>query len=492
MVNGDANLYEWGGGVAIVASVTGTTITKGGTETFAQARFYTTRNKTLINVRTGTEFTYTGGETTLTLTGVTGSPVTDGMIAGDVLVQKVITDSNKPAASHTNHVIYSFENQLVIGSYDDEEVWISQNDDYDDFTFSAPRVPGEGALLTLDDPTTAISSIAKFLIIFAGRSSIFKAEYEQITVSTTLAETLKVKKVDIGIDQGALNQECVIPINNALAYLSNEVALRIIQSPEELAGIDPKTFSNPIKPDFDAEDWTGAFGAWYKNILFFTSPVNSHMYMLNFVEDADGKLFRFWNPPQVLPVGAMTIFDAGDGAVLYGHSNSVPETYLLFDGQSDGNYDGIASADKLPIDAKAVYSYNNYKKRAVLKTFDEFYVEGEITPSTTDLLLTIKYDFDGATQQIEKTIDGSDEDILEGSVGFNSLAQQSLAINPLGGLLNAPTDARRLRVIYEVAREDFHEIQAIFSTNDVDKFWSILAFGTNARLSPRIDNLIHK
>ena len=490
MVIGDANIYEWGGGIAIVSSIGANSVTKTGTTTFAQNRFYATRNMTFIVVRTGTEYIYTGGAGTTTVTGIAD---TTGIIAGDILIQKIVTQSNKPAASHTNHSIFDFENQIIIGSEDDEEVYISQNDDYDDFSFSAPRVSGEGALLTLTDPTRGIASIGKFLTIGSGLSTFFKVEFEQITVGSTLAETVKIKKLDVGVNQGFLNQESIVPIGNAIAYLSNEVAVRIIENPEDLTGINPKTLSNPIKPDFDAEDWydasnnADAFGIWFKNILIFSVPQASHSYMLNFVEDADGKLFRFWNPPQVLPVGSMTLIDLddGDGAQLYGHSNAVPETYLLFDGASDGQFTGMDTTDKLPIDCKAVFAYNNYKKRGILKTFDEYYVEGEITPNTTDLILTLKYDFDGATQTTESTIDGSDETILEGSVAFNALAQQSLAVNPLGGLLNPPSDARKFRTVFELAKEDFFELQAIFSSNEVDRFWSIISHGSNAEISRR-------
>jgi hypothetical protein len=490
MVQADANMYEWNGAIAVVDSVpSGTTVTKKGTTTFAQNRFYTTRNKTFVCVRTGTEYTYTGGESTTTLTGIAD---TTGIQTGDILVQKVVTQSNKPGASRTNHFIFSFENQIIIGSEDDALVYISKNTDYTTFSFSSPRVAGEGAILTLDAPTRGFGSIGKILIPFAGRSFIYRVIYEQITVGSTLAETIKVKRLDIGVDQGALNQECIVPIGNSLAYLSNEVALRIINNPEDLVGIHPKTLSNPIKPDFDAEDWTGAFGQWYKNILIYTAPVTSRMYMLNFIEDADGKLLRFWNPPQELPVGPMSIIDSGDGFLLHGHSNTVPETYLLFDGQSDGQYEDMDPDEKLPISATAVTPYNNYKKRAQLKTCDEYYVEGEITTNTTAFTVAINYDFDGATQNIERMIDGSDEDILEGTVGFNSLAQQSLAVNPLGGLLNPPVSARKFRVIFELSPEDFHEINATFSTQGIDEYWAIISHGANASMSRRRNTLIRK
>src|SRR3990167_1643293 len=92
LVEGTDDLIEWNGAVAVVSSITGTTITKAGTKTFAQNRFYTAANKTVVCVRTGTEYVYTGGETTTTLTGIAD---TTGLIAGDILVQKIVTTSNK-------------------------------------------------------------------------------------------------------------------------------------------------------------------------------------------------------------------------------------------------------------------------------------------------------------------------------------------------------------------------------------------------------------
>lgn len=492
MVIGDDNLYEWNGAVAVVSSITANTITKQGTTTFAQNRFYTTRDKTLVCVRTGTEYTYTGGESTTTLTGIAD---TTGLVANDILVQKIVTETDTPNADRNNHTIYNFENQIIVGSEDDEEVYVSANDDYTDFTFSSPRVPGEGALLTLSGVTSAIASLGSSLLIFSGRSTIFRTQFNQLDVGGTLTETLEVKKFDVGEDQGALSQESVIQIGDSLVYMTNEVALRNIDSPDNINGINPKRLSTPIKPDFDAENWFTSAGApdvfmnWYKNTLYITANQESRMYMLNYIEDADGKLKRFWNPPQTLPVGAMSVIELADDnseirSRLYGHSNAVPETYLLFEGASDGVYDGMAVADKIPIDAKAVYAYLA-DKEGRLKTFDEYYVRGEITSNTNDLLMTINYDYEGGTQQIEQTIDGNDENILEGNVQINSLAQQSLAINPLGSFLNPPSNARKFRVIKEFAREDFFEINVSFSTNDVDRYWAIISHGSNANLSRR-------
>lgn len=488
MANGDANLYEWSGGISVAASSTINTLTKTGTKTWAQNRFYTTRNKGFVNARTGVAYTYGGGEGTLTLTGVAPDPTGD-IVAGDVLVQSIVTQSNKPASTHTNDIIFVFLNQIVVGSKVDGLTYLSKITSYIDFAYSTPRVAGEGGLLTLDGPTRAINALGTYLLVFAGQSSIFRANYTQVTVSTTLAETLDVQKFDLGINQGALNHESVVAVGNQLAYLTNDVSLRTIDDVQNLSGVDPKHLSNPVKPDFDAETWDpeNTWGTWYKNVLFYTAGATSHTYMLNFDEDANGRTQRYWNPPQILPIGAVTTIDLGDGRgpLLYGHSNSVPESYLLFNGYSDGQYANMDPADKIAIHALARYAYDNAGKSADLKNFDEYNVKGEISPNTKDLVMGLDYDFDGYTQIVQRTIDGTDEDILQGSVTNNSLAQSLLAQQPLGGLLTPPADARRFQVIFEIAKEDYFEVSAQFETNEVDRFWSIIEHGPNVQLSRR-------
>jgi len=175
--------------------------------------------------------------------------------------------------------------------------------------------------------------------------------------------------------------------------------------------------------------------------------------MLNYTETADGKLTRHWNPPQILPVRAINSY-AGR---VYGHSNAVPETYKLFDTNSD-----ISSTDdKLPIEAIAKFSYVDYGAQGVLKNFDEYYVEGDISPSTDDLILTLDYDYGGYTQSIQKIIDGTDSGILEETLQNTSLGQQSLGQQPIGGSRFVPEETARFRVIFEI-KNAFTLISSLF------------------------------
>lgn len=484
-VQGNANLYEWSGGVAVALSTGTNTLTKAGTTTWAQNRFYGTANRTIINTRTGTEYAYTGGVATTTLTGVTPDPAVADIVANDVFVQKVVTNTNEPAASRNNDTLGVVENHVAIGSNDDNEVYLTQNDDFTDTTFSTPRVAGEAALFTLDGPSRGIATLGKELILFAGTDSIFRSRFVDITVSTTLSEQLDVRKMFSGSNQGSFSADTIVQLGNALIYLSNEPAIRYVQDPDESIGSDPKTLSNPIKPDFDAEDFTNAHALWHRNGFYLTAPVNSKLYILEFVEDADGNVRRFWQSPQIGPFRSLSIL----GGLLYVGSNGVQETYEMFaaDTFSDLATNGTAGNpdDKLPINCIAAYAYNHYGDRVNLKNFDEYFVEGEIAPSTNKLLLTLNYDFGGKTQIIEKFIDGTNADILEETLINASLGQQPLGQSPLGGSIEAPENTAKFSIIFEIAKEDFRKMQAIFSTNDIDKFFSILSHGPNAKLSRR-------
>lgn len=583
-VQGDANIYEWGGGVAVVASVssaagiigtlaaaptaggtgytvgdiltitggdgtatarvltlgvsnavatvqlvnrgsgysTGTgqsttggtgasatlnvtavgtgSITKAGSTTFAQNRFYTANNLNVVNVRTGTVYAYTVGTDTLT---IVGAGDTSGIIAGDILVQQVVTRSNVPAANHTNDTLFTFNNQAYIGSNGDDVGYVSKNTSYYDFSYSSPRLVGEGGLLTLDAPINGFGAIGNNIAVFAGRSSIFAASFQQITVDqgssspAIIAETIAVKKLNTGIDQSAQSQEVIIPIGNQLAYLSFEPALRIIKNPSDVEGIDPQTYSNPIKPDFDGIDWTGACMLWFKNAIYLSARTISRLYILEFNENADGTTTRFWQAPQILPVGALSII----ADALYGHSNAVPETYQLFNGGADGDYENIAIADRIPFKAVASFAYSEqyfipkkvrtYANRSTLKNFDQYYSEGEILAGTK-LKLRLLYDFGGATQVITKTIDGEDSGIVFENENLSSLGQSSFGTQPQGGASVEPDNTLRYRVIFDVPKEDYYQLQEEYSTEAVDAYFAVISRGPNAELSSRIDTIISR
>lgn len=99
MVAGDKSLYTWSGGITTFDSATASTITKEGTTTWAEDGFLLsgTRQVTID----GTVYTYTGGEGTTTLTGVTPNPTLGGHVAGDLITQTLIVVTGKPVSGAT-------------------------------------------------------------------------------------------------------------------------------------------------------------------------------------------------------------------------------------------------------------------------------------------------------------------------------------------------------------------------------------------------------
>ena len=146
-VNGSSDIGSWSGGSATILSTTANTITKTGSTSWQQAGFSTTSGQKglLIN---GNSYTYTGGETTTTLTGVSGNPT--GEANGSMVLQSIFTSSNKPASGFANDFIKVINNQLYVGSYTSRLCYISSNTDYTNFTVPTPRVPGSPEFLTLD------------------------------------------------------------------------------------------------------------------------------------------------------------------------------------------------------------------------------------------------------------------------------------------------------------------------------------------------------
>lgn len=474
-VQGTTSLLDWSGGITSLASATTTTLTKNGTDTWGDVRFLSAgTRKVVIN---DTVFTYTGGEGTTTLTGVTPDPSAEPV--DSIVIQEIRTNANTPSAGFKNDIIHVQDNQAYVGSNTSQEIFVSKNTSFTDYTFSAPRIPGDGELLVLDNPCNAIRGLRDKVIIFAGRDDIYINQFAQLDVSGVLTETLKIQKLKTTTGQSAQSQALTTNFGDSLAFITFEPALRILQDVANIAEPQIRTFSNPIKPDFDAEDFTNADMLFDGQRINIATPVNGKFYILEFKEDADGNIRRFWQPPQILPIRRLSIIDGA----LHGHSSAVTESYKLFDGTNDlGN----------SFRSIAAFAYNTYKERINMKSFDEYFTEGFISANTT-IKLTLNYDFDGFTQTIVKTIDGSDDDIIFFTTSLGSLGDSPLGDISLGGEGSTGEEVLpKFRIIHEIPRQDFFEIQAIYEIDDTDERFQILSHGPNALLSKNMPTQIKK
>lgn len=487
-VANNSNVYEWSGGLTTYASSTTVTITKEGTTTWAEEGFFTgasfsggsTTREIRIKDSGGTwrTFAYTGGESTTTLTGVTPDPTAFTFTAGAIAVQAVRTYSNEPASSLSNDLIATLNNHVYVAQLDRNEVYVSQNDDFTDYSFSSPRTQGEGALLVLDSPIVGLKPFRGNMAVFAGKNDIYLTRFTLID-SSGLKETAEVQKLKTGSQQGAQSQDMIEAMGDSVVYVSNEPVLRALTSVSENDVPRLINLSDDIKPTFDSEDFDNSHIKFHKNRLYIATPTNDNFYILQFLDNPDGTQTRFWQPPQILPVRQLAII----GSDLYGHSSGSANTYRLF---NDTNDNGNS------FKSKAAFAYRSFGPRFVKKTLTGWAVEGYIAANTV-ITHRFNYEFDGSLKQIEKLIEGDDDGILFEFEQSASLGDQSLGDSSLSGDISDETDTKdKFRIIHHIQPEPFFEIQEIYETDDVDQQWAILATGPNVEASTHLPNEIKR
>jgi len=464
MVNGTSNIYDWSGGVSTYASATVNTLTKEGAATWAEGGYYTAGTRTVV--LGGIVYTYTGGEATTTLTGVSPDPTLGGHTAGDVIHQSLRTTPNSAITDLpddlANDLISVLNNQIYIGSFVNRTVYVSKQNSITDFSFSSPRTPAQGALITLDATPVGFIPQEENMYITAGQSLWYLVSF---TLSADLqGETLVILRLKTGEQQAAQSQAMITKNKNDVVFVSNEPTIASLGRIELVEKPQVKNISDPIKNDMEVYDFTDASTIYFQDYMYVAVPREGLVLMFNIAKG-------WWEAPQILPISRFAIIDGE----LYGHSSVVPETYKLFDGVNDNG---------APIDAKAYFSYQQFGDRANKKFFNEFYSEGYIS-SNTLLTLRLLYEYQGAARIAEYVINGSDASILfyktsDGSLGKQSLGKMSLAgRNTSVSTLLPP----KYRVIKTFPSLDFYEVQVQYESSGDDQHWELLAWGPNALLS---------
>ena len=466
-VNNSSILYEWGGGQGTYASSTATTIVLN--QTLASGRWLTTGTRSIrVKDSGGTwrEFTVTS-QTGSTFT-VTEDPTAFTFVAGAIVVQSVRSNANTPVAGFTNDTIEVFQNQLFVGSHTSQRLYVSSNTSYTTYSFSSPRVAGEGALITLDatviglkTPGLENTDSESKIIAFCGRNRGYSITFEISPGSTADREVPRVKPLSLSGGQGAQSQELIARVKKTIVWISNDNELL------DLGTIEAESFgavaiSDPIKPDFiDATFTNGDIKFWRNNIVI-TAPVDGKLWLFDTSK-------KFWQPPQILGIRKLSVYTN----LLYGHSSGVSETYQLFKGLSD---------NALPISFKAHFAYRNAGERAQLKNFNRFFTELYIQANTV-VECKILYEWKGAKGIITYQLDGSDSTFLFTPVADASLGVNSLGTNPLGGLLEAGEDTPKYRRFKPITAVDHFEYQVRFESSEIDNVWQLLASGSNTKIS---------
>lgn len=459
-VNGASQINEWTGGIVQISANTAITLTKSGTTTWAEEGFYQAGTRQVTIVGLGT-FAYTGGENTTTLTGLVGLPA---IPVGTVAFQTVRVTANPGGAGQLptafdNDLIAVFRNQVYIASKQSNFVYVSKVDDYTDFSFTSPvRLVGEGDLLSVRGTVVGFIPQDNELYVTSANDNWFRFQYQlsaDLTSESILAKQLKTNPLE-----GALSQEAIAKIKNSIIYISREKAVNELGQIENILTPQVKNISDPIKIDFETLNFNRASLIYFQYNVFFALPAEGKVLIWNMAE-------QWWEAPQILPIARFSIINGE----LYGHSSAVVETYKLFDGVNDNG---------APIDATAMFSYDQFGLPANLKNFNEYYIEGYISSNTT-LTASVSYEVAGCGSEADFIVKGADKQIVCLNSGDRSLGKKSLGKFSLARLTTALSGKNNLppkfRVIKTMTQTDFYECAVAFSSNGDDQRWEILRFG---------------
>lgn len=496
-VDGSNNIFEWNGAVTTFASATSNTITKQGTNTWDQEGFYQTRNK--IVVIKGVQYTYTGGDATTTLTGVTPDPTGAGIAVGAIVHQAPVTN----ALSGMTAILATLgptvigcgrRNQVYVGSSTSNNLYISKVNTFTDYGFTTPvRVTGEGALIPLDAPPVSFTpqevrgdTLSYDLFVSQGSDtwSVIRA-----TLSSDLSkETLENIRLKVSPRGGALSNRLVTKMKNQIMFVDNSKIANFLGFMSDQFVPIIVDFSSSIIDDMTSYDFTDASFFYNENYAYLTIPKSGLIRIYNMTDQSQEAKTEedvsqqpwFWESPITYPIAGL-YYTPDKG--LCGHSYTTSESYQLFTGGSF-NTQKISYNLTMAIDDKGDRTQN--------KGSDEIYVEGYIKQNTV-VTGTITGDLDAFSNSQTVMINGNDNTIVAYGSGGHALGKNHLGSQPLGGANTTMTTLPAwFHAILTYTTIPLYLEQLSFTAQGVDLQCEFLTFGTNAVMTSEGNNNITK
>jgi len=485
------------GGV-ITTEAAGATITikKKGYTTWAEDGFYTTRDKKIkIN---NIEYTYTGGEATSTLTGVTPDPAVASIPVGTPIYQSVVTTlvsamSGIESTFKPTVIGNGKDNQIYLGMDSSLNQDISKVNNYKDYGFTSPtRVAGEGMLLRLKAPPVKYvpqevqsTTDAYDMYISSGKNNW------QVVRSTLSSDNTKEKLelIDLKIAslQGAMSEKLVTKMKNHIVFIGNDKVANFLGYMSFQYVPVMNDFSYNIIDDMKSYDFTDASIYYHRNYIYLALPKEGLIRIYNMtdqtqqqhryeVEGTDDQPW-FWEVPIMYPVSS---FYEVDGE-LYGHSYTTSESYKLFSG---GSFNGQN------IEMNMTFGYDDKGERTQTKASDEIWVEGYIKQNTT-ANITVSGDLDYFYQSKTVSIDGSDSKLVAFGGKSGGIGKDPIGSKPLGSAMTSDkTLPAWFHGVKTYKQVPFYLEQVSITLSGIDQGFELLCFGTNSKMTSEGNNWI--
>lgn len=441
------------------------------------------------------------------LTGVSPDPSAEPV--GSVVVQVPVVTANTPRTDVNNDFLKTINNQVHVGSYLSQEIFISSETDYLNYTVPVPRRAGDPDLIVIDSLARGItvqkgaSDLSGSAVIAGGIGdwyTITRVVDTELFDRTTTIIPLTIEQVTVIRTQTAdlstaLAHEFIDQIENNIVYLDQNNQLREFGIVRNVTNAVLPLLSLDVYTELKHRNFTGGALRVVSHegdtTIYITAPAEGidYMYQVRNAIDPVGNAVaeRLWQPPQIRGLSRIAVING----VEYGHSAVNPQLYQLWD--TDQYYDdGTEAGNELPYSCHAVTSYLSLGRTQQMN-FDKIYVEGYMARGSTVYASTYM-EYQGAKGIQVSTINNPidpDKKIVKfyGAVDCPVPGESVLGNIEIGdGILPPLTQSSPLpkfRAIRRVKSLDVFEAAIDIWSESVDSNWSIILVGANLQPAKR-------
>jgi hypothetical protein len=274
-------------------------------------------------------------------------------------------------------------------------------------------------------------------------------------------------------DNGSVSPQSVVYLGKALMFLSPTKVISSVQQEQNYSLSIPVPISDAIRNflNYDCSpDDESCAGAWQGKAYWSLKRTGSTR---NDIIIARNGIFDCWDAPfQGLSVSSFFIYNQK----LYGTSHYTPDVFEFGVGTTD-----LASTIEvgLPINAKINFGRQTLGKRANLKGFTAFYIEGEML-SSGSATFSIQFNENGSTRS--GTLLGTESEFFFESQS-DGFGVDEFGVETFGGSSLSQRrgiDTKIFRMVLVSPFENFFNYQLSVETSS---YLKIFAFGPAVRAS---------
>lgn len=434
----------WNGATAEISATTSNTITLDGSRTWTQRGFGAT-GSVIIN---GTDYAYTGGAGTTTLTGVTPDPTGEADGSG---IAQVVDTSTLSAVDKGSILLSSQARVFIVGiTATPNQVTFSDVGDLTNYSGDTPSDGGFEDFPQLNGPATAISDLNDWIVVFSERKILaFKYEFPTSTTRVVILKEIS--------SEGTTNPNAVKKIGNRLFYITPKGGIKYISQITEKDIFEVNDLTSLIRPTIN--NWVWDEGSLIydeqKQLIIASGKSDSDQTVNNKAVTLQLSIGIEGN--EQINIGILDWF-IRDGDMyneeLHIGSSIQSKDYLAFDGWSK---------DGAPYIWRRIERIELFGSSWDRKYVKYLGVKGSIA-SGAKLKISILNDTAGKTSTQEMQIKGTDSGyIVENSL--NVLNAFQLGTEPLGGTNEDIADTNQFEVIFPLPIIYARNFQILFETD---------------------------